>query len=361
MSMAAKKLYSPTAVSAVNAFERMDDLFSNSSAITPVLGRVSRILTTTLLWIFALLAPGFNLFAQAYPIKPVKIVVSYPVGTAGDFAARTYSPKLSEGFGQQFVVDNRVGGAGIIGAESVARAAPDGYTLLTTTISMAIQQTLSKNLTYDIEKDFEQIALLASTPYVIAVHPSVPAKNIEELIAIARAKPGFYTYGSGGSGSGSHLATELLKMQARIDLLHVPYKGSSQAATDLLAGQISLLFASQTLQYVRTGRLRALAMTSEHRSTLAPDIVTVAESGLPGFDAGSWSGLAAPRGTPRDIIVRLNAAINKIAGTAEARKILSSQSAAEPRPGTVEQASAYMSSEIAKWKKVIISAKVTGE
>ena len=323
---------------------------SGQGAIAAVLGSL-----------FLLLACANAAQAQTYPVRPVKVIVAYPPGTSGDFATRVYTPKLSEVFGQSFVVDNRVGAGGIVGAEAAARSAPDGYTLMTNTVSFAIQQSLSKDLSFDIVKDFDHISIFASTPYVIAVHPSVPAKNMKELIAYAKANPGQLTYGSGGNGSGIHLATELLKLQANIDMLHVPYKGSSQATTDLLAGRISLLFASQLLGQVRAGKVRGLAVTSLYRSELAPELPTVAESGVPGFEAGSWSGLSAPKGVPKDIIVRLNAEVTKISNTPEAHKQLSSQSAAEPRPGTADEASAYVANEVAKWRKVIITAKIQPE
>lgn len=308
----------------------------------------------------ALSASG-SAYAQTYPEKNVRVLVGYAPGSSADFTTRIYMNKLSELLGQQFVVDNRSGASGNIAAEAVARAAPDGYTLLTNTVSYAIQHSLRKGVRFDITKDFEHISTFASTPYIIAVHPSVPAKNIQELIALAKKNPGQLTFGSGGPGSGIHLASELLKMHTQIDMLHVPYKGSSLAAADLLAGRLTMLLASQLLQYTRSGKLRGIGITSLQRVSIAPELPTVAESGLPGFEAGSWSGLSAPKGTRRDVVARLNATITKIAGMPETPKLIQAQSAAEARPGTAKEAAAYVDNEVAKWKKVIANAKLVSE
>jgi tripartite-type tricarboxylate transporter receptor subunit TctC len=299
--------------------------------------------------------------AQQYPAKPVRVIVPFPPGAGGDFVTRLFTPRLSEALGQQFIVDNRSGAAGHIGAESVARATADGYTLLTVSVSLAIGQSLSKNLKYDLARDFEPVTLLASTPYLLAVHPSVPVKNVKELIALARAQPNQLTFGSSGEGSGTHLAAEMLKMQARIGLLHVPYKGTAPAISDLVGGHLSLMFASQLMPQVRSGRLRAIATSSAKRSPMAPEIPTVAESGLPGYEAGTWFGLLAPARTPRDIVVRLNGAAGRLGQLAEIRDQLMAQSSAEPLLATPEQTSAYISSEVAKWRQVIAAAGMRAE
>lgn len=308
----------------------------------------------------ALAAPAAA-YAQSYPSKNVRVLVGYPPGSSADFTARIYATKLSEVLGQQFVIDNRSGASGNIAAESVARAAPDGYTLLTNTVSYGIQQTLHKDVRFDIIKDFEHVALFASTPYVVAVHPAVPAKNLQELIALARKSPGQLTYGSGGPGSGIHLASELLKMQAQIDMLHVPYKGSSLATSDLLGGRLTMLMASQLLQLTRSGKLRGIAISSLQRVSVAPELPTVAESGLPGYEAGSWTGLSAPKGTRAEVVSRLNEAVNKIAAMPDTPRLVQAQSAAEVRPGTPKQAAAYVAAEVAKWKKVITTANIVGD
>ncbi len=309
----------------------------------------------------AALAASGNVSAQKYPEKNVRVLVGYTPGSSADFTARIFTTRLSELLGYQFVIDNRSGASGNMAAEAVARAVPDGYTLLTNTVSYGIQQNLRKDLRFDIVKDFEHISIFASTPYVIAVHPAVPAKNLQELIALAKKSPGALTYGSGGPGSGIHLASELLKLHAQIDMLHVPYKGSSLAATDLLAGRLTMLLASQLLQHTRAGKLRGIAITSLNRVSVAPELPTVAESGLPGFEAGSWSGLSAPKGTRRDVVMRLNAAVTQIAGMPDTPKLIQAQSAAEVRPGTAKEAAAYVDNEVAKWKKVITAAKIVAE
>lgn len=313
------------------------------------------LLKTLPLLFTTLIFPG-AVSAQVYPVKAVRIVVPFPAGAGGDFVTRLFTPRLTEALGQQFIVDNRSGAAGNIGAEIAARAAPDGYTLLTVSASLAIGQSLYKNLRFDLARDFEPIALFASTPYVLAVHPSVPAKSVADLVALAKARPGQLTFGSSGNGGGTHLAGEMLKMQAHIDLLHVPYKGTAPAISDLIGGQISMMFASQLLPQVKAGRLRGLAITSARRSPAAPELPTVAESGVPGYEAGTWFGLIAPAGTPREIVTRLNATIAKIGQTQEIRDRLMAQSSAEPLGGTPEQVGAYIRSEIAKWRKVITAA-----
>ena len=312
-------------------------------------------LPTLLCLIAALIFPG-TVGAQPYPSRAVRIVVPFPAGAGGDFVTRLFSPRLGEAFGQQFIVDNRSGAAGNIGAEAVARAAPDGYTLLTVSVSLAIGQSIYTNLNYDLARDFEPVALLASTPYLLAVHPSLPVKSVRELIALAKARPGQLTFGSSGIGSGTHLAAEMLKMQAQVDLLHVPYKGTAPAITDLIGGQISMMFATQLLPQVKAGRVRALAITSAKRSLVAPELSTVAESGLPGYETGTWFGLLAPAGTSRDIVTRLNAAVTKIGQTPEVGGQLMARSSAEPMSGTPEQVGAYVKSEITKWKKVITAS-----
>ncbi len=296
--------------------------------------------------------------AEDYPSKPVRIIVPLVPGSGADIMVRLYTPKLTDSMGQQFIVDNRSGAAGNIGAETAARAAPDGYTLLAITASHAISQSLYKNLSYDLVRDFAPVALLASTPLVLAVHPSVPAKNVAELIAYAKANPGKLTFGSAGSGSGAHLTGELFKMQAHVNILHVPYKGTTPAITALIGGEISMIFAANVLPHVRAGRLRALAMTSAKRSLAAPDLPTISESGVPGFESSTWFAILAPAKTPKAAISRLNAAITKIESGKEMPELLMSQVAAEPMGGTPEQVGAHIRSEIVKWRKVVDAANI---
>lgn len=292
--------------------------------------------------------------AQSYPAKAVRIVVPFPPGAGADIVTRLIAAKLGSAFGQQFVVDNRAGAAGHIGAEVAAHAAPDGYTLLSTPASIVISRSLYPKLNYDIEKDLDPVVLIASAPFVLVVHPSLPARNVRELIALARAKPGELYYASTGNGGTPHLATEIFKMQAKIDIVHVPYKGTPPAVTDLLSGQVQLMFANtlSVLPHVRSGRLRALAISSSKRSAAAPELPTVAESGMPGFDVSTWFGMLAPRGTPKEIIDRLDGEVRKIVRMADVRARLISQGA-DPIGSTPEEFRAYLKSELVKWEKAV--------
>ena len=320
------------------------------------MGYRSALLKTLPLLFGALVFPG-AVCAQIYPAKAVRIVVPFPPGAGVDIVTRLFTRRLTEMLGQQFIVDNRGGAAGNIGAEAAARAAPDGYTLLTAPSSVAISRSLYKNLSFDLARDFEPIALLASTPYVLVVHPSLPVRSVKDLIALAKARPAQLSFGSSGNGSGAHLAAELFKMQAHVDLLHVPYKGTAPAVTDLIAGQVSLVFGNtlSVLPQVKSGRLRALAITSARRGIATPELPTVAESGLPGFEAGTWFALLAPAGTLREIVMRLNATITKIGQTPEMRDLLTAQGA-EPLGGAPEEVGAFVRSEIAKWGKVVAAS-----
>src|SRR5215470_8611413 len=249
--------------------------------------------------------PGGLAHAQdSYPSKPVRVIVNFPPGAGTDIATRLVTAKLSETLGQQFLVDNRAGAAGNIGVELAARAAPDGYTLLTATAAAAISQTLFTKISFDLARDFTPIAMIASAPFVLAVHPSVSAKSLQELIALARAKPGQLSYATPGTGSSPHLAGELLKMQAGVDILHVPYKGMVPAITDVIGGNVSIIFGNTlvVLPNMRNGRVRGIAITSAKRSSMAPELPTVAESGFPGFESGTWYGTMAPARTPREVI-----------------------------------------------------------
>jgi tripartite-type tricarboxylate transporter receptor subunit TctC len=292
--------------------------------------------------------------AQTYPSKPVRVIVPFPPGAGADITARIFTPRLAEALGQQFIVDNRAGAAGHIGAEIAAHTPPDGYTLLLTPASIVISRTLYTKLNYDIEKDLEPIALVASAPFVLVVHPSLPVHNVKELIALAKAKPGELYYASTGNGGTPHLSTEIFKMQTKINIVHVPYKGTPPAVTDLIAGQVQLMFANtlSVLPFVKSSRLRALAISSAKRSAAVPELPTVAESGVPGFDAGTWFGLFAPSGTPREIITRLNGEIRKIGQTSGVRDSLISQGA-DPLTTTPEEFGAFLKAELVKWAKAV--------
>ena len=300
--------------------------------------------------------------AQSYPVKPVRVIVPFPPGAGADITTRLIAPRLSEGLGQQLVVENRAGAAGNIGAEVVARAAPDGYTLLTAPASLAISQTLYKKLPFDLVRDFQPVAMLASVPFILVVHPSLPAKTVKELVALAKSRPGEINYASTGSGSSPHLTAEMLKMQARIDVVHVPYKGTPLAVTDLLSGQVSFMFANalSVLPQVSAGRLRALAITSAKRSATTPQLPTMIESGLPGFESGTWYALLAPAGTPREVVARLSGEVARLTRNADLRDKLAAQGA-EALTMAPEQTAAYIKSEIAKWAKVVRASGATVE
>ena len=300
--------------------------------------------------------------AQPYPAKPVRMVSPYPPGSSADIIGRIYAPKLTETFGRQFIVDNRAGAAGNIAGELVAHATPDGYTLLLLNTPLASSQSLYKNLTFDVGRDFQAIAMLGTAPYLLVVNASSPVKNVKELIALATARPGKLTYASTGTGGGLHLTMEMFKMQTGINMLHVPYKGSSTTVPDLIGGQVDTMFGSipSLLPHVRSGRIRALGISSAKRSAAAPDLPTIAESGLPGFESNTWIALAGPAGTPRNIVMVLNSAIAKSVQSPEIGSALANQST-EPVVMMPEQTGAFIRDEIVKWKKVVVAAGVQGE
>jgi tripartite-type tricarboxylate transporter receptor subunit TctC len=296
--------------------------------------------------------------APGYPAKAVTIVVPYPPGGPTDIVARVVGQKLAERIGQAVVIDNRPGAGGNVGASLVAKAAPDGYTLLLGTTAHAINPSIFANLNYDIVKDFSPVVLLTSLPLAVVVNPSLPAKNIQELIALAKSSPAPIAYASSGNGQSTHLAAELFKSMAGVPMTHVPYKGSAPALTDLVAGQVSVMFDTMlsSMPQVKSGRLRALAVTSATRSGAAPNLPTVAESGVPGYEAVAWSGLLAPANTPPEIVAKLNSEINQILKQPEVRKRFLDDGA-DPVGGTAEQFSAHIKSEVKKWGEV---AKASG-
>jgi tripartite-type tricarboxylate transporter receptor subunit TctC len=307
-----------------------------------------------LLWALlpALLAPA--VLAQAYPVKPVRVIVPFPPGAGVDITTRLYTVRLSAALGQQVIADNRPGAAGNIGAEVAARAAPDGYTLLAAPASLAISQTLYKKLPFDLVRDFQPVAMLASVPFVLVVHPSLPAQDVKGLIALARSRPGQLNYASTGNGSSPHLTAEMFRMQAKLDVVHVPYKGTPLAVTDLLTGQVSFMFANalSVLPQVNAGRLRALGVTSAKRNAASPQLPTLAESGLPGFESGTWFALLAPAGAPREAVTRLAAEVAKLTQHPDVREKLAAQGA-EAVTMTPEQTADHIKREIAKWGQVV--------
>jgi len=301
--------------------------------------------------------------AQSYPSKPIRFIVPFPPGGGNDVMARTVGQKLTEAFGQQLVIDNRAGAGGTIGAETAAHAVPDGYTLfLGGVASHGINPNLKAKLPYDPVRDFAPISLIASSPLVLVVHPSVPVKSIKELVQFAKARPGTLNFASNGTGGSSHLAAEMFKMMTGADMVHVPYKGLSPALTDLLSGQVQLMFSSTVaiMPQVRAGRLRPLAMTGAKRSPAMPEIPTVAESGVPGYETASWYGVLAPAGTPRSIIDKLSREIVKITHMPDVRERMTSEGA-EPAGNTPEEFAAHIKRELARWAKVIKQARIRPE
>jgi tripartite-type tricarboxylate transporter receptor subunit TctC len=297
--------------------------------------------------------------AQNYPVKPVRLLVGYAAGGAVDFFARIMAQRLGEYLGQQVVVDNRAGAGSNIASELVAKAPPDGYTLLVANIAFAVNPSLFAKLPFDPVRDFAPVGQFTALTNVLVVHPSVPVTSVKELIALAKAKPGKLNYGSAGNGSSTHLAAELFKNQAGLNIVHIPYNGAAPAIVALLGGQVDLMFATvpTALPQVKAGRMRALAVASAQRSAVAPQWPTVAESGLPGFEVSSWIGIIAPAGTPAPIIARVNQEIGKIARLPEIQEQFAREGG-EATTNTPEQFAAYIKSEIAKWGKVVQQAKI---
>lgn len=302
--------------------------------------------------------------AQAgYPDKPVRLVVPFPAGGAADIMARGLANRLGTELGQQVVIDNRGGAGGTAAAEAVVRSAPDGYTLFFGTMgTQAINPALYAKLRYDPIKDFAPVSLTHTTPRVLVVHSSVPAKNIRELIALAKSKPQTLSYGSAGSGSSSHMAGALFESVAGVDMLHVPYKGSAPLLVDLLAGRLSMTFDSYAVyeEHIKAGKVRALGVTSRTRMASLPNVPTIAESGLPGYEVANWLGVLAPAGTPREVIGTLNAAIVRSMATPALRQQLVGLGI-EPTSGTPEDFSSLIRAEIPKWAEIVKKSGATAD
>jgi tripartite-type tricarboxylate transporter receptor subunit TctC len=290
-----------------------------------------------------------------YPTKPIRFIAANSAGGGLDIVARSISPKLSAAFGQQMVVDNRAGAAGSIASEITAHSAPDGYTIMIASLGgLAVNTNLYKGLNYNPLRDFAPLTWATSQSNVLVVNPSVPAKTVQELIALARAEPGKLSYGSSGAGNAGHLAGELFKSMAKVDMVHIPYKGGAPAMVDLIAGQVQLIFSSAptSVPQIKAGKIRALAVTTAKRSTVLPDLPTVAESGLPGFEADNWYGIVTVAGTPRAIVNRLNAEIVRALQSPDVKQMLFIQGL-EVRTSTPQEFGAYMKSEYDKWGKLI--------
>ena len=300
--------------------------------------------------------------AQGYPQRPLRIVVPYAAGGSTDILARMIGQQLTAVLGQPVVIDNRTGAGTLIATEIVARAAPDGYTLLMATPPLTIAPALYAKLPFNVERDFAPITNIAATSNVLVVHPSIPAQNVKELVALAKTHPGTYTFGSSGVGGASHLAVELFRSMAGIELVHVPYKGGALAVTDLLGGRLALMFANLTTVqgHIKIGKVRALAIGTAQRSAVVPDLPTIAAAGVPGYEANNWNGVAAPAGTPRAVIARLQREIKTIVDAPEMRERLL-QSAFEPIADTPAEFARYLAAERVKWGKVVREAHVKPE
>ena len=312
-----------------------------------------------LTFLSAALLAGAGALAQGFPAKPVHIVVPFPPGGGTDVVARTVAPAMSETLGQPVVVENRAGAGGNIGTDAVAKAPPDGHTLLVASAATAINNTLAKNISWQATKDFAPVVLLVINQSLLVAHPSVAASSVKELIALAKAKPGQVTYGSYGNGSSAHLIGELFKMSAGVDLLHVPYKGAAPAVNDLLGGQVNLVFAdvAAVLPHVKSGKLKPLGIGSSRRFDGLPEVPTISEAGVPGFEAGGFLGLVAPAGTPAAAVSALNTAALKSLQTPKVRESLVSL-ATVPMGGTPEDFGRHLRTEVDTWARVIRAGNI---
>ena len=315
--------------------------------------------------VLLLCAFGATAHAQstgAWPARPVRIIVPQSPGASTDLTARLLAQKLSPVLGQTVLVDNRAGAGSIIGTEVVAKATPDGHTLLVVASSLTLNPTLHRNLGYDPVRDFAPITQLSTFPNMITVHPTLPVKTVKDLVALAKAKPGGLNYGSSGTATGTHLSAELFKYMTGTDMVHVPYKGGGAAIPALLGGQVHLGFptVASVLAHVRAGKLRAVAVTTAKRSPVLPDVPTIAESGVPGYDHGPWNGFLAPARTPRAIVARLNEETARILHSPETKQLFLAEGA-EPVGDKPEEFAATIKSEIAKWAKVIKAAGIKAD
>jgi len=316
------------------------------------------------IFIFVLLAlSGLVAAADSYPTRPVRLIAPFSAGGGVDIVARYLALKLTEKWGQQVVVDNRTGATGIIGTEIAAHSPPDGYTLiLGNAATHAVNVSLFKKLPYDAVKDFAPVTLIGRVPEMLVVHPALPAANVRELIALAKAKPGELAFGSAGAGSPPHLAGELFQFLAKVKLVHVPYKGSAPALADLIGGQISMYFSNilSAVPFVKSGRLRGLGVTSEKRSVVAPEIPTIAESGLPGYEDYNWYGILAPKGTPRAILTQLHADIVQVVRGRDMEERLT-KDGAEVIASTPDEFARFIREEIDRYARIVKASGLRAE
>lgn len=295
--------------------------------------------------------------AQTYPVKPIRIISPYTAGGLGDLVPRAIGVGLTESLGQQVLVENRPGASQAIGMQLVARSPADGYTLVYGSVtSLAINPAVTKDLPYDPVKDFAPLSLCVTTPLFLVTHPSVPAKNVKELIALAKRQPGKLTFASGGNGSSNHLAGELLKLLAGVDLLHVPYKGAGPAMIDVMAGHVDMMLGAAGLAEARAGRVKVLGVTSAKRASAAPDLPTLAEAGVKGYESTIWFGLLAPAGTPQPIVNRLSQEIGKVL---QQKALRDRFNTVDLTPTTPEGFAAHIQREIPKWRRVVTEAKIS--
>lgn len=292
--------------------------------------------------------------AQQYPIRPIRFIVPFPPGGGNDIVGRIVAQKLADALGQSVVVDNRGGAGGTIGTDLTAKSPPDGHTMLINNISLAVNATLFTKLPYDTLRDLAPVTMVGRQPNILVVHPSVPVKSVRELLALAKAKPRQINYGSGGVGTASHLATELLKLMTQVDMVHVPYKGLGPALTDLMGGQIQLIISTMAsaLPQVKAGKLRPLAVTTAKRSSFFPEVPTLDEAGVAGYEFNTWYGLLVPAGTPKPIIVRLNQEMASILNSVVVKEQFTPQGL-EAAPTSPEAFGAYLKSEVEKWRKIV--------
>jgi tripartite-type tricarboxylate transporter receptor subunit TctC len=320
-----------------------------------------KMISRTLFSILVLIAASAasNLPAQSYPLKPIRMIVPFPPGGGADAIARNISQKLTEALGQPVVIDNRAGAGGIIGLDAAAKAAPDGYTLLMAPSGpMVIHPSLHAKLSYNPSKDFAPISQITTTPLILVVHPSLPVKSVKALIQLAKASPGTLNFASVGKGGSSHLAAEMFMMMTAINMVHVPYKGLTPALTALLSGEVQVMFSGMTMvPQVRSGKLRPLGVTSAKRSSALPEVPTIAESGVSGYETATWYGMLAPAGTPPAIIERLNREIVKILGVPELRARLAFEGA-DPVGNSPEEFAEYIRLELARWARTIKQARI---
>ena len=310
----------------------------------------------------ALSLGGPEALAQNYHTKPVRFIVPYAAGGGVDIVTRTLARKLTELFNQSFVVDNRPGASTNIGSEAVARSAPDGYTLLMASPANAVNVSLFGKLSYDTLRDFAPVALIGYGPLVLVVHPSVPVNSVKGLLALCKSKPGQLSYASGGNGSSQHLAGEMLRITAKVDIIHVPYKGAAPALVDLIGGQIAFMFNNtlEVLPYIKAAKLRALAVASAKRAAVLPEVATFAESGLPGFEATVWWGVLAPAATPREVVTRLNVEIVRALRSPDVKDRFAGLGA-ETVGSTPEQFGEFLKAETAKWANVIRTSGIRAD